>query len=205
MESQNMDKQFKKIIEGSEDHYKEHSDRAKSYIWNEIKKGEHKTVSVMWRYLAIAVSILLLFSISFGFYFSKKQSNDLVSSFSNQIEQLKKQNVALKLQPRTITKTITVEKEHIVKVPVVKTEIVEKVDTVFVKQVVFEYIDEAKEKTEDKVMEEAKEPVAFRWLPQAYLFVLSPRLLRYSARPSNNYHQPYHEAGSNSPAKPPSH
>jgi hypothetical protein len=151
MESQNIDNQFKELIESSEDHYKGYSDKAKNYIWHEIQKGKSKSVVFSWKRLAVAATILLLLSLSLRFYHSKKQSDVMVANLKAQVEFLKKQKAIAKQEPASTNSIVTIEKEHIVKVPVVKTEIVERVeyvkDTVYVKQAVVEY----REKTVDEV------------------------------------------------------
>lgn len=152
MESQKLDPQFKKIIESSENHYLDYSDKAKDFIWHEIHKQEKKSISKVWKLLTVAASILIIISLYVGFYYTKKQSDIMIASLNLKIEQLKEQNLAQIQKPVIESKIIPVEKERIVRVPVIKREIVEKIvyihDTVIITQLAAEY--------KEKVVEDFK-------------------------------------------------
>lgn len=150
MESQKLDPKFKKMIESSENHYNDYSDKAKDFIWRKIHRQKSNSISKIWKPLTIAASILIILSLSLGFYNIRKQSNLTIASLNLQIEQLEEQNLAQIQKPVTESKIITIENEKIVHVPVIKHEIVEKIkyihDTVVITQIVVEY--------KDKIIEE---------------------------------------------------
>jgi hypothetical protein len=139
MESQNLDNQFKKIIESSENQYQEYSDRTKNYIWHQLQKEQPNVIPLIWKRLAVAASLLFLLSFTFYMFHYQKQKDEIIENLSAQVKDLK--NEVLTQQQKTIypeLKIVTVEKERIVNKPIIKTEIIEtiklKTDTIFIKQ-----------------------------------------------------------------------
>ena len=142
MEPQKLDNQFKKMIESSEKHYQDYSDKAKNFVWHKIQKGDKGSVPSIWIKLAVAATILILLALSMGFYHSKKQSVIMIANLNHQLEQLTKENEGLIQKLITESKIVTIEKDRIVQVPVIKKEIVEKIeyirDTIIITQLVTE-------------------------------------------------------------------
>ncbi len=160
MEPNKLDNYFKKVIGNSEDHYREYSDKAKNYIWRKIQGKNLYVVPIRWQRLAVAASILILFSLSIYLYINGRSKAAVIENLYSAVDslqhQLKNQTSVASFAGSSDEQKI---KEVIVKVPVASKEVVEKIkyikDTVFIKQIITEY----KNPADDSVQNQDTKPL----------------------------------------------
>lgn len=155
MEPKNLDNYFREITENSEDYYKKQSDEARDYIWRKIH-GENKMVMPQFRNrMAVAATILVLLAFSVFFYLNGRHKAAVIGNLQSEIDSLQFHlNHKAELVSAAANYREEKTREIIKEVPVIKREVVEKIryitDTVYVKQMITEYIPVAIDTVQDK-------------------------------------------------------
>ena len=145
MEKHKLDSHFKKAINESSDFYDAEAKHAKERVWNKVKT-EKRSTPLLYRLLA-AASILLLIFLSSSVYYNLKfksaidklvETNTILKSEKEDV--LNSQDVSTALSTQKVD-TLYIEKKNDILKPVLTTKYIK--DTVYVKQIV--YLDEKEE------------------------------------------------------------
>jgi hypothetical protein len=145
MDTQNIDSEIKKVIDGSADYYNIEAAKAKERIWKQVQaqKQRYPKLLIVRSLVAACILLFIITSVmSISLINAKKSMKALVESNSilidkstaNNQKNLIKENAAIPAKVNS-TDTIYVERKEIVSKPIELRKQV--IDTVYIKQIVY--------------------------------------------------------------------